>query len=123
MLLYLDTPGLGLCARGGKLVIKTNSASAGSGRLSAEGGKESRAGNEVKTAYPPSGRLQCVIIAARGYVTIDALAWLAREHVALLVVWEGEFLTLTSATGGRLARGELAVRKRHFNISPVISKL
>jgi CRISPR/Cas system-associated endonuclease Cas1 len=88
-----------------------------------------------ETQYSPRGKLQCVILAAKGFVTVDALAWLAREHVALLVVREGEalqlvdyarsgisnrrsgrgeFLTLASATAGRLARGELALRQRQM---------
>jgi CRISPR/Cas system-associated endonuclease Cas1 len=92
MLLYLDAPGLGLSAREGKLIVKQNG----------------------HTSYLPRGRLQCVIMAARGYVTADALAWLAREHVALLVVWEGEFLTVANATAGRLARGELKARIRQM---------
>jgi CRISPR-associated endonuclease Cas1 len=91
-LLYLDTPGIGLSVRDGKLLVRTNG----------------------ETRYLPRGRLQCVILAARGYVTTDALAWLAREHVALLIVHEGEFLTLVSAAAGRLARGELAVRRRQL---------
>jgi CRISP-associated protein Cas1 len=47
-------------------------------------------------------------------VTADALSWCAREHVAVFVVAEGEFLTVTDAAGGRLATQELAVRKRQW---------
>ena len=66
------------------------------------------------TLVPQSHRLQCVILAARGFVTADALVWLAREHVAVFVVWEGEFLTVVSAAAGQLARQELAVRRRQM---------
>jgi hypothetical protein len=63
---------------------------------------------------PPSGRLQCVILARQGFITIDAAAWLAREHVATLIIHQGEFLTLASAAAGKLARGELAARRKQL---------
>lgn len=70
---------------------------------------------EIETAYMPHGhRLQCVILAERGFVTADALAWLARDDIAVLVVHEGEFLAVVNAAGGRLARGELAMRRRQM---------
>lgn len=42
---------------------------------------------EIEMGFlPHSRRLHCIIPAARGFVTTDALAWLAREHVAVLIV-------------------------------------
>jgi CRISPR/Cas system-associated endonuclease Cas1 len=63
---------------------------------------------------PHSHRLQCIILANRGFMTTDALAWLAREHVTVLIVHEGEFLTVANAIAGRLARAELAIRRRQM---------
>jgi CRISPR-associated endonuclease Cas1 len=59
---------------------------------------------EGEDVYSPA--LRCIII--------DALAWLSREHVALLIVHDGEFLTLISAPSGRLARRELEFRRRQM---------
>jgi CRISPR-associated endonuclease Cas1 len=93
-LLYLDEPGCGLSAKGEHLIVKAP---------------------PIEMGFKPrEHRLQCVILAARGFVTIDALAWLAREHVAVIIVHEGEFLTLVNATAGRLARGEIALRRRQM---------
>jgi CRISP-associated protein Cas1 len=93
-LLYLSEPGTGLTVHDGLLIVKTFNAS---------------------TIYKPrEHRLQCVILAARGFVTTDALAWLTREHVAALVLHEGEFLTMVDCGAGKLARRELAIRKRQM---------
>jgi CRISPR/Cas system-associated endonuclease Cas1 len=96
-LIYLDAPGTGLSVREGKLVAKIPDS---------EG--------VFEAVYLPHGRLHCIILAARGFVTTDALAWLDREHVAVFVVSDGAFLTVVSATAGRLARGELAIRQRQM---------
>jgi hypothetical protein len=91
-LLYLDAPGAGLSVRDGRLIVKT---------LDAE------------TSYVPHNhRFHGIIFATRGFVTTDALAWIAREHVALLIVHEGECLALASALGGRLARRGLAAKSK-----------
>jgi CRISPR/Cas system-associated endonuclease Cas1 len=93
-LLYLGTPGIGLSVRSAVLIVKT-----------AEG----------ETKYrPQSHALRCIIMANAGYISTDALAWLAREHVALLMAHAGEFLTLADCTAGRLARRELALRRRQL---------
>jgi CRISPR/Cas system-associated endonuclease Cas1 len=68
----------------------------------------------AKLYSPASHNLQCIVIANAGFVTTDAVAWLTREHVALFVVRHGEFMALVSHAAGRLARGELALRRRQM---------
>jgi CRISPR/Cas system-associated endonuclease Cas1 len=76
-LLYLDRPGVGLLVRENRLIVKTS--------------------KEEMVFVPQSHRFQCIILVVRGFVTTDALRWLSAEHVAVLVVHEGEFLTVVSA--------------------------
>jgi hypothetical protein len=72
-------------------------------------------GDDPAEAFAPGGHgLACVILANSGFITTDAAAWLASEHVAVFVAWKGEFLTLMNAPAGRLARGELKARKRQM---------
>jgi CRISP-associated protein Cas1 len=94
MLLYLDVPGCGLSVRSGCLIVKS--------------------GLDVKTYHPASHSLRCIIVAAAGFVTSDAMAWASCEHVTLLIVRNGEFLCLADSTPGRLARRELALRSRQM---------
>ena len=89
-LLYLDTPGSALRIVRGRLAI------------SPHGGFHS----------PGSHALGCIVLAASGYVTTDALSWLSREHVGLLVVRPPyEAMAVTAAISARLARAEIALRR------------
>jgi CRISPR/Cas system-associated endonuclease Cas1 len=93
-MLYLDKPGIGLATRARRLVVKSF---------------------EGEDVYSPGEHgLHCIIIANAGFVTTDALAWLSREHVAVLIVHDGEFLTMADALAGRLARRELEFRRRQM---------
>jgi CRISPR/Cas system-associated endonuclease Cas1 len=93
-LLYLDQPGLALCVSRGRLIVKDGA-----------GGEQT---------FPSSSSLRVVILASAGYVTTEALAWLSREHVAVFVAHAGEFMTLADCASGRLARRELALRRRQL---------
>jgi hypothetical protein len=61
-LLYLAVPGVSLSVRAGRLIV-----------------------NDEKTYSPSTHSLRCIILANAGFITTDAVAWLAREHVALFI--------------------------------------
>jgi hypothetical protein len=112
-MLYLDKPGIGLATRAGRLVVKSSFASPVSDKASGKTG--GRHPFEAEDVYSPaSDALHCIIIANAGFVTTDALAWLSREHVALLIIRDGSFLTMMDAPSGRLARRELEFRRRQM---------
>lgn len=94
-LLYLDGPGLGLSVRGGLLIVKAPPI-------------------ESMVINPQTHNLQCVILAAPGFVTTDALAWLDAEHIAAFVITRGEILTIVNSASGQLARKELDARRRQM---------
>ena len=95
-LLYLASPGIGLSARGGHLLVRGE-------------------GDDEQFFPPHNHRLQCVIAANKGFVSFDALAWLAREHVALLIYSpDGIWQVIADAPAGRLSRQELALRERQM---------
>jgi CRISPR-associated protein Cas1 len=93
-MLYLDKPGMGLATRVGRLIVKSS--------------------DDEVVYSPASHALHCIILANAGFVTTDALAWLAREHVALLIIRDGTFLIIVDAPSGRLARRELEFRCRQM---------